>query len=45
MEAALAEMSVDDLMQDVEEDVDFVSKGMLIIIFFSSQSGNGTSNF
>jgi len=27
MEAALAEMSVDDLMQDVEEDVDFVSKG------------------
>lgn len=27
MEAALAEMTVDDLMQDVEEDVDFVSKG------------------
>ncbi|KAF8584935.1 hypothetical protein K439DRAFT_1410435 [Ramaria rubella] len=26
MEAALAEMSVEDLMQDVEEDVDFVSK-------------------
>jgi len=27
MEAALAEMNIEDLMQDVEEDVDFVSKG------------------
>jgi len=26
MEAALAEMNIDDLMQDVEEDVDFISK-------------------
>ena len=31
MEAALAEMSIDDLMQDVEEDVDFISKGVFFI--------------
>ena len=31
MEAALAEMSIDDLMQDVEEDVDFISKGMFCL--------------
>lgn len=35
MEAALAEMNIDDLMQDVEEDVDFISKGTVRYRFLS----------
>lgn len=36
MQAALAEMSIDDLTHDAEEDVDFVVKGMLFSLEITS---------